>query len=125
MVKLCIQAMEIEERDNNQAANKLFLQAWNEATNDFEKYLSAYFLARQQKNIHDKLKWLEDSLQLALKVNNESVQAAFPALYLKIAKCYEELDDSDNAERYFELAHSIRETPLDKGPFYHGTKADL
>ena len=33
--------------------------------------------------------------------------------------------DSDNAKKYYELSELYKEAPSDKGPFYHGTKADL
>jgi rifampin ADP-ribosylating transferase len=39
-------------------------------------------VARHQKNVSDKLKWLETALQFALKINNETVMGAFPSLYL-------------------------------------------
>ena len=117
--------MDMEGKGNAEEASRLFLQAWNEATNDFEKYIAAYFVARHQDNVPDKLKWLETALQFALNVNNEAVVSAFPGLYLKIAKCHEDLGDVDNAKKNFELANSFTGDPSDKGPFYHGTKADL
>src|SRR5205807_561764 len=43
----------------------------------------------------------------------------------KIAECYENLGDTDNAKKNLELANSSAADPSDKGPFYHGTKADL
>ena len=63
VVKLCVQAMGMEEKGKHEDASKLFLQAWNEATNDFEKFIAAYYVARHQKNVSDKLKWLETALQ--------------------------------------------------------------
>ena len=125
IIKLCIQAMALEEKGQLEEASKLFLQAWNEATNDFEKYLAAHYVARHQKNVPDKLKWLETTLQFALKINNDAVKGALPSLYLNIAKCYEELNDPDNTKKNYELATSLRGQPTDNGPFYHGTKADL
>ena len=125
IIKLCIQAMSLEEKGEPEEASKLFHQAWNEATNDFEKFIAAYYLARHQKNVSDKLKWLETALQLALKINNPSVNAALSGLYSNIAKCYEELNDPGNAKKNYELAISFTGKPSDKGPFYHGTKADL
>jgi hypothetical protein len=35
------------------------------------------------------------------------------------------LGDLDNAKRNRETANSLKGDPADKGPFYHGTKADL
>ncbi len=62
VIKLCVQGMNMEVIDNKEEASRLFLQAWNEATDDFEKFTAAYFVARHQKNISEKLKWLETSL---------------------------------------------------------------
>lgn len=125
VVKRCLQAMAMEENGHPEEAGRLFLQAWNEATDDFEKFLAAHYVARHQKNVPDELKWLETALQFASKVNNEAVKAAFPSLHLKMAKCYENLGAPDKAEKHRELSASFAVKPSDKGPFYHGTKADL
>ena len=73
----------------------------------------------------DKLKWLETALQFALKINNDAVKGAFPSLYSNIAKCHEDLNDPDKAKKNYELATSFQDKPSDKGPFYHGTRANL
>lgn len=125
VVKLSLQGMELEEKGKPEEAGRLFLQAWNDATNDFEKFIAAHYVARHQRSIPDKLKWLETDLKLALKINNESVKAALSSLYTSIATCYEDLNDRDNAKKNYELANSFTDNPSDNGPFYHGTKADL
>ena len=125
VIKLCIEGMGNEEKGNPEEASKLFLQAWKEATNDFEKFLAAYYVARHQNNVSDKLKWLETALQFALKINDVTVTSAFPSLYSNIAKCYEDLNDYDNAKKNYDLANSYKNKLSDKGPFYHGTRADL
>jgi hypothetical protein len=125
VVKLCLQGMDLEQEAKPEEALKLFLQGWEEATNDFEKFLAAHYVARNQKTVSDKLKWLEHALHFALKTNNESVNSVFPALYSKIAECYAELSDPAKAKKNRELALFSKDNPSDKGPFYHGTKADL
>jgi rifampin ADP-ribosylating transferase len=125
VIKLCVQGMYMDENGEPEEARRIFLQAWNESTNDFEKFTAAYYVARQQEDVHDRLKWLETSLQFALKINDVTVAAAFPALYSNISKCYEEMGDLDNAKKNQELAKSFKGTPADNGPFYHGTRADL
>ena len=125
VVTLCVQGMDMEGTGKPEEASRIFLQACNEATNDFEKFTAAYYVSRHQKNVRDKLKWFETSLQFALKINDVSVKGAFPSLYSNIAKCYEDLSDLDNARKNHELANSFRDNPSDNGPFYHGTKADL
>jgi len=125
IVKLCLQGMAMEDKGDAEAAKALFHQAWNEATNDFERFLASYYLARHQPTISDQITWLETTLQFATKLNDDSVTSAFPSLYGKLAKCYVELGDEDNANKYNGLANSLRDNPTDPGPFYHGTKADL
>lgn len=125
VIQLCIQGMAMEDKSEPEKASKIFLQAWNEATNDFEKFTAAYYVARHQQNVPDRLKWYETALQLALKINDHAVKAAYPSLYLNIAKCYEDLGDLDNAKKNHELAISSKKKPSDNGPFYHGTRANL
>jgi len=125
VVKLCLQGMNMEETGNRDAAAKLFLQAWDDATNEFEKFLAAHFVARHQKTVADRLNWLETTLQYALKVNSTAVTSALPSLYSNIAKCHQDLNDVIKAKEYSDLAISTSYHPSDKGPFYHGTKADL
>jgi rifampin ADP-ribosylating transferase len=125
VVKLCLQGMGMEEKGRLEEASKLFLQAWNEATNDSETFIAAYYVIRHQKNVSNKLKWLETALRIGLKINDDTVKSAFPSLYLNIAKCHEDLNAPDAAKKNYELATSFKDKLSDKGPFYHGTKADL
>ena len=124
VIKLCVQGMDAEGKGRPEEAGRLFLQAWNEATNDFEKFIAAHFVARHQEDLSDKLKWLETALQFALKTG-DSVMSALPTLYLNIAKCYEDLRDPESGKKNYELANSFTGEPSDEGPFYHGTKADM
>src|SRR5215813_7699181 len=125
VIKLCVQGMDMEGKGEPEEAKRLFLQAWNESKNEFEKFTAAYYVARHQTNVHDKLKWQETALRFALAVNDESVKAALPSLYSNIAKCYEELNDLDSAKKNYALANSFTGKPSDNGPFSHGTKANL
>ncbi len=125
VVRLCMQGMQMEDNNRPGEAKELFMQAWNAATNDFEKFIAAYYMARHQNDIPARLKWYETALQFALKVDNDAVRGAYPSLYTNIAKCYEESGDAGNAEKYRALSASFINHPGDKGPFYHGTRADL
>ncbi len=125
IVKCCLQGMMLQENGQPEEAGRVFRRACDEATSDFEKFLAAYYVARLQSDLSDRLQWYETALQLALSVNDEAVQSAFPVLYTHIAQCQEELGNSEAAQKNRELAASFPQTPSDKGPFYHGTKADL
>ena len=125
IIQLLLRGMGMEDSGKTEEASLLFLKAWSEATDDFERFIAAYYVARHQKNSSDKLKWFETSLQFALKLNDVAVKSAFPSLYLNIAKCYEALSDPDKAKKYVALSHSYKGAPSDPGPFFHGTRADL
>lgn len=125
IVKLCIAGMVLEEKGDSDEAGKLFLQAWHNSTGTQEKFISAYYVARTQKGVSDKLQWLETALQLALEIDDDSVRSALPALYENIARCYQESGDPEKARMNSELSSSSRYHPSDKGPFYHGTRANL
>jgi len=125
VIQRCMQGMELAEKAQSGAAAAVFLQAWNEAGNDFEKFIAAHFLARHQQDTRDKLTWLHTALQHGLNVNTDAVKSALPSLYINMAQCYAALGDADNEKKYRELAVSAGEQLPDKGPFYHGTRADL
>ncbi|MGI6298379.1 MAG: NAD(+)--rifampin ADP-ribosyltransferase [Saccharofermentanales bacterium] len=125
IIKICMNGLNLEESGKIKEAAAIFHEAWKKATDDFEKFIAAFHFARIQKNINVKLKWLETSLECALNINDDNVKSAYSTIYLNIAKCYEELNDFENAKRNYELSNSFKGAPTDRGPFYHGTKADL
>jgi rifampin ADP-ribosylating transferase len=115
IVKLCAEGMELEGQGRDKEARKLFHQAWNDATNDFEKFTAAHYVARHQENVADKLKWDETALQLALKIKDDNVKGALPSLYLNIAKCHEDLNDFPSARINYNLALSFSNLLPDNG----------
>lgn len=125
IVRYCLQGMALEEQGQTEDAGQLFLRAWEEATHDFEKFIAAYYLAQRQVRAADKLRWTEEAMRLALTINDETVRAALPLLYTNLANCYAALGEAENAEKNRQLASACVVTPADKGPFYHGTRADL
>ncbi len=125
VVKLCLQGMHMVEIGKPEEASKVFLQAWSEANDDFDKFIAAHQVARHHNNVSDKLKWFKTALQFALKIDKDTIESVFSSLYVNIAQCYEDLNDPGNAKKYHELATSLAHEPSYKGPFYHGTKADL
>lgn len=107
IVKLCAQGMELEGQGRNVAALQRFEEAWEAASNDFEKFTAAHYVARHQDSVANKLKWDEIALQHALKINDENVQGAYPSLYLNVAKGFEDLKDFDNAKKHYNLGLSF------------------
>jgi len=115
IVKLCAEGMMLEGEGKKEEASKLFQRAWDEATDDFERFIAAHYLARLQENVTAKLRWDEIALHLALKINDDSVKGAFPSLYLNVGKCYEDLRDMENAAKNYQLALSFVDMLPDNG----------
>lgn len=125
IIKRCVIGISLEEKGQHEEALQSFLQAWNEATHDFEKFISAFFVAKHQPALSDKITWYETARQHALNLNEVSVISTLPTLYTNMAKCYEDINDSEKAKSYQELSISSTQPVKDQGPFYHGTRANL
>ena len=107
VIKLCARGMGLEGEGKNEEAYIMFQQAWNEATDDFEKFTAAHYVARRQTNSADKLYWDKTALSLALKIDDQDLKGSYPSLYLNIAKCYEDLHNPDEARDNYLLALSF------------------
>lgn len=107
VVKLCAKGMELEGAGKPMEAAKIFYEAWNAATDDFEKFTAAHYVARHQSSVADKLKWDETALNFAVKLNDDSLKDVLPSLYLNVAKCHEDLGDFENALKNYQSAHSF------------------
>jgi tetratricopeptide (TPR) repeat protein len=104
IVKLCAQGMDLEGEGKNEEASKVFLQAWEQASDDKEKFTAAHYVARHQQSVADKLAWDEIAMNLALAIKDDSVKGAYPSLYLNIAKGYEDLNEFEKATKNYEMA---------------------
>lgn len=65
---------------------------------------------------------METSLQCAQNIDDDNVKSAYSTLYINIANCYEELGDSEQATRNYELAKSYNGALTDKGHFTMGQR---
>ncbi|MES2111132.1 MAG: hypothetical protein V4577_20425 [Bacteroidota bacterium] len=104
VVKLCADGMQAEAEGKIEEAHALFQQAWDIAENDFEAFTAAHYLARNQKNPEDVLKWNLESLARANKIADESMNDTYPSLYLNVGKSYEQLNDQKEANKNYQLA---------------------
>ena len=80
IIRLCMLGMGKEDQGNSEEASEIFRKAWNESVNEFEKFIVAYHIAKYEKDVLNRLKWMEKSLQYAIKSNDDSVKSAFPAI---------------------------------------------
>lgn len=115
IIQLCAKGMELEGQGQPTEAGNLFNEAWRLATTDFEKFTAAHYVARHQKSISEKLMWDETALKHALSINDTAVKGTLPSLYLNIGKCYEDLNDFNNAKSNYQAALSFTNFLPDDG----------
>ena len=104
IVKLCAEGMQAESEGENEAALRLFTQAWEASRDDYEACIAAHYLARQQTTPQDVLRWNREALQRAEAVSDERVEGFYPSLYLNMGYSYEMLGSREEAIRYYQLA---------------------
>lgn len=104
IVRLCAEGMEWEMKGNHDEASKLFMTAWEQSADDFEKSIAAHYVARHQKTASDTLRWNQESLDRANAVDDLRVQGFYPSLYLNMGKSHEDLGNREEAKRFYELA---------------------
>jgi hypothetical protein len=104
IIKLCVDGMNAEARGACEEAMELFQSAWDHSTNDFERFTSAHYLARNQQAPEDRLKWNLEAMSYARAIENEDMRVHYPSLFLNIAKSYEALQDEANAKINYALA---------------------
>ncbi len=98
VVALCAAGMAIEAKPDE--AKKLFEQAWEKRSDDFDAAIAAHYLARHQPSASDKLRWDALAVEHAERVPDDSAKEMFPSLYLNLASSLMEagrMDDARNA----------------------------
>jgi len=103
IVQRCVRGMELETTQPEEA-KALFMQAWSASIDDVEKCIAAHYVARHQPSTEEKLQWDKTALEFALKINGSHMKLYYPSLYLNIAKCYEDMNDHDNASINYQHA---------------------
>ena len=104
VVKLCVAGMQAEGGRDLESARRLFAEAWDAASDNFEACIAAHYVARHQPTPQDQLWWNEEALRLAEAVGDERVKDFFPSLWLNLGRSHEVLGHVADAKRYYELA---------------------
>jgi tetratricopeptide (TPR) repeat protein len=104
VIKLCAEGMKAETEGRTDEPHMLFVQAWEQSKNDYDACIAAHYVARHQKTPEEILRWNKEALDRADAVNDQRVQGFYPSLYLNMGKSYEDLGNSEEARRHYELA---------------------
>lgn len=104
ITRLCLEGIRAEGEGRYDAALELYMRAWEARKDDHDACVAAHFVARQQTSIEERLRWNQVALEHANAAGDDRVQTFYPSLYLNISKAYEDLGQSQEAQRYNNLA---------------------
>jgi hypothetical protein len=113
VVKLCVEGMSLEAQGHSAETAKLFMRAWDTATDDFQASIAAHYIARHQKSAAEILRWNQISLDRANQASQERVRGFYPSLYLNMGKAHEDLGNYKEAEYFYKLAEAAFEVLSD------------
>jgi tetratricopeptide (TPR) repeat protein len=104
VAKLCAAGMQAEGQGDPEKAQRLFLQAWEAASDAFEACIAAHYVARHQPNPEETLRWDQVAFRLARAGRDDRTSGFFPSLLLNLAHSYELLGDKEQAKQYYQSA---------------------
>ncbi|MFJ8581336.1 hypothetical protein [Micromonospora sp. NPDC093277] len=114
VLKLCQDGMQAEAEGRPADARALFEQAWAGRTDNYDACVAAHYLARQQDNPEEILRWNQAALRHADAASDDKVAAFYPSLHVSVATAYERLGNTIAARAAFErAANHVAALPAD------------
>lgn len=108
VIQLCIAGTQAEYAQLPQQACDIYQQAWNIASNDYERCIAAHYVARCQQDAHLSLQWNQKALQCATNLEDQRpIEPFLPSLYLNLGAAWEALGDIDEAQHFYQLAGDL------------------
>lgn len=96
--------MAAEHSGDLEAARAAYDEAWNAATDDYERCVAAHYVPRLIEDPAEKLKWNRDALRFADAVGDERVQGFYASLHAMVGYCLRLLGDRAGATAAYETA---------------------
>lgn len=116
IVRLCTQGMKAESEGRAEKAAELFMEAWERSEDDYERCISAHYLARHQPSPELTYAWNARALELADACEKDCVREFYPSLYLNMGHSFEETGDSEGARAFYVQARDCL-VELTDGPY--------
>ena len=107
VIQLCMEGTRAEFEHRLDDARRLYQQAWDARTDDYDACIAAHYVARFQDSAEESLRWNQLALKHANAVNDESITDFHPSLYLNLGRSYELVGDPMEAQRYYDLAAEL------------------
>ncbi|MEU7158051.1 hypothetical protein [Streptomyces chrestomyceticus] len=104
VVRLCVRGMEAEARGEDGTALRLLLEAWEQASDDYEACVAAHYVARHQDTPEETRRRNQECLNRADRVSDERVSGFYASLYANMARAHRDLGETAVAHEYFQRA---------------------
>ena len=104
VVKMCAAGIGAEMAGRRDEAAKLYQDAWEARTSDFEACIAAHYIARLQTTPAEALHWNSEALRFAESANDGALSQFLPSLYLNLGKSHEDLRSFAEAKNFYLLA---------------------
>ncbi|MCI0336594.1 MAG: hypothetical protein L0226_03385 [Acidobacteria bacterium] len=106
-VMLCIEGTQAEFERRLKDAQRLYIEAWDEAIDDYDACVAAHYIAHLEQDPRKALQWNLEALARADAVGNECVKPFYPSLYVNVGRSYELVGAEAEAQRYYDLAAQL------------------
>jgi len=120
VIRLCLEGSRAEFERRLDDARRLYQQAWDAHTDDYEACIAAHYLARFQDSAEESLRWNQVALEHADQVKEERVKEFYPSLYLCLGRSHEVLGHLPEAQTYYQLAADLGVVHQEEGPPKNG-----
>ena len=113
VIKLCLAGTQAEFEHRLDDACRLYRQAWEIATDDYDAFIAAHYVARHQANPEETLRWNQIALELAEADHADRadqydrVGEFFPSLYLALGRAHEVLGHQAEAQQSYDRAAEL------------------
>lgn len=123
IIRLCMEGSLAEFEHRLDDARRLYQQAWDAHTDDYEACIAAHYLARFQDSAEASLRWNQIALERADQVKDERVREFYPSLYLCLGRSHEVLGNRLKAQRYYRLAAELGAVHQEEDPPTDGNRS--
>lgn len=106
-IMLCAEGTQLEFQGHIDEARQRFAEAWDCATDEYEKCVAAHYVGHLAQIPAEALFWHQTALDHANRADAVLVESFFPSLYVNLGHAYEQTGDAAQAKYFYDLAAAL------------------
>lgn len=103
--QLCMAGTQAEFDRRLEDARRLFAEAWDAATDDYEAAMASHYVAHLEPDPTIALDWDLEALRRALL--DQRTSEFLPSLYVSLGRAFQRVGNAAESQRYFALAAKL------------------